>query len=126
MKVVIFFEGGGSSRIDREARQALKRFFEHTGFQGKLPEVVPCGHRGDAWKSFKAELERAKSGVWPMLLVDSEEPVRPENQEEPWNHLAAIGAVRLTRPSGATDDHVHLMVQCMESWFLADRDWLEL
>lgn len=24
------------------------------------------------------------------------------------------------KPAGATDDHAHLMVQCTESWFLAD------
>ena len=28
-------------------------------------------------------------------------------------------------PDGATDDNAHLMVQCMETWFLADRDCLE-
>ena len=25
------------------------------------------------------------------------------------------------KPAGATEDHLHLMVQCMEAWFLADR-----
>jgi hypothetical protein len=29
------------------------------------------------------------------------------------------------KPAGATDDHLHFMVECMESWFLADKEALE-
>jgi hypothetical protein len=129
--VVIFFEGGGTGRIDREVRQAFKRFLERAGFRGAMPAVVPCGSRTAALKSFETELTRPGSDVWPILLVDSEAPVRPEHREKPWDHLAAVvvagGSDRsnqLTRPAGATDDHAYLMVQCMESWFLADPEWL--
>ena len=30
------------------------------------------------------------------------------------------------KPDDATDDNAHLLVQCMEAWFLADRDHLEV
>ena len=63
-----------------------------------------------------------------MLLVDSEAPVNPEHQAgqaadwQPWRHLKARD--NWPEPAGATDADCHLMVQCMESWFLADRDTL--
>lgn len=130
MRVVIFFEGGGTGRIDREVRQAFKRFLDRAGFRGGMPAVVPCGSRTAALKSFVTELTRPGSDVWPILLVDSEAPVLPEHREKPWDHLATVVAggsdrsKQLKRPDGARDDHAYLMVQCMESWFLADPEWL--
>src|SRR5260370_414110 len=50
-----------------------------------------------------------------MLLVDSEEPVVGI---DPWAHLAVRD--HWSRPAGATENQCHLMVQIMESWFLAD------
>ena len=52
-----------------------------------------------------------------LLLVDSEGPVAAGTG--PWQHLKDRDG--WDRPEGATDAHVHLMVQCMEAWFLADR-----
>jgi len=56
-------------------------------------------------------------GAFLMLLVDSEGPVADGTAS--WDHLHARD--RWRRPDGADDDQAHLMVQCMESWFLADR-----
>ena len=55
-----------------------------------------------------------------MLLVDAEEPV---NEAGSWRHLNNRDG--WSRPDGATDDQCHLMVQIMESWFLADLDALK-
>ena len=55
-----------------------------------------------------------------MLLIDAEAPV---NAQGPWQHLRTSDG--WARPRGATDDQCHLMVQVMESWFLADADALE-
>lgn len=55
-----------------------------------------------------------------LLLVDSEDAVAPGT--DPWVHLK--GRDGWEKPAGATDDHAHLMVQCTESWFLADRNVL--
>ena len=41
----------------------------------------------------------------------------------PWQHLKARDGWE--RPDGATDSQCHLMVQVMESWFLADADTLD-
>jgi len=54
-----------------------------------------------------------------MLLVDAEAAVSAAG---PWEHLRARDGWE--RPLGATDDQCHLMVQAMESWFLADRSAL--
>lgn len=55
-----------------------------------------------------------------VLLVDSEGPVKPGRP--PWVHLKEHDG--WDQPTGASDDSIHLMVQCMESWLLADREAL--
>jgi len=40
----------------------------------------------------------------------------------PWLHLK--NRDNWDKPSDARDDNAHLMVQCMETWFLADKDSL--
>jgi len=57
--------------------------------------------------------------MFPILLVDSETAV---SAQSPWDHLAHQD--HWDKPQGATDDHAHLMVQCMEAWFVVDRDCL--
>jgi hypothetical protein len=51
-------------------------------------------------------------------MVDAEGPV----QSSPWAHLQARDG--WTAPSGAGDEHCHLMVQTMEAWFIADPESL--
>ena len=55
-----------------------------------------------------------------MLLVDSEGPV--SEGSGPWTRLRNHD--NWTKPERASDDNAHLMVQCMEAWFLADQDAL--
>ena len=71
----------------------------------------------DAYESF--ETAHAKQDGDAMLLVDSEAPVTSQG---PWQHLKVRDGWE--RPDGATDEQCHLMVQVMESWFLADADTL--
>ena len=40
----------------------------------------------------------------------------------PWEHLKKYDS--WIKPESAEDDNAHLMVQCMESWLIADRDVL--
>ncbi|WP_219909914.1 DUF4276 family protein [Trinickia symbiotica] len=66
-----------------------------------------------------------------MLLVDSEAPIAPEDESPqdrtdkwlPWNHLKKRDL--WDRPGKSPDADCHLMVQCMESWFLADPQTLK-
>ncbi len=52
-----------------------------------------------------------------MLLVDSEEAVTVTS---PWDHLSRRKGDEWIRPPKTMDEDCHLMVQCMENWFLAD------
>lgn len=58
-----------------------------------------------------------------LLLVDSEGPVA--NHHTAWQHLKQRPDDNWDKPPDADDQTAHLMVQCMESWFLADKDTLE-
>lgn len=117
MTVVIYVEGGGDSRqLKADCREGFRKFFENAGLGGRMPRVHACGSRDRAFDRFSnrlAESNTEKSSV--LLLVDSEEAVQGQDT---WSHLERRD--RWKRPTGADDDNVHLMVQCMESWFLAD------
>ena len=65
-------------------------------------------------------LARAGESDFIVLLVDSEAPVADGGT--PWTHLREHD--NWNRPDGATEQHAHLMVQCMEAWFLAGKDAL--
>jgi hypothetical protein len=81
-----------------------------------MPKIVVCGSREDAYDKFRIALASKANA---MLLVDSDEPVI---ERGPWQHLKANR--NWDRPAGASDSQCHLMVQVMESWFLADREAL--
>ena len=69
-------------------------------------------------------------GETALLLVDSEAPISEigkvlePNEFRPWIHLANRVGDQWPKPANAEDEHCHLMVECMENWFLADRNTL--
>ena len=118
----LFVEGGGDNSNTRSA--CTQGFAKLIGKVAKnKPRVVACGARRDAFDKFRAELQR---GGDALLLVDSESPVSLQHIDRPWAHLSAQKEDEWTKPNGATDDSVHLMAQCMESWLVADREALEM
>lgn len=119
MKVTVYVEGGGDGReLKSKCRQGFSTFFRNARLGERLPRIVACGSRHQAYDKFCSAVAR-----WPddfnVLLVDSEGPVVAT---EPWGHLRQRDG--WNRPAGAREDSAHLMVQMMESWFLADRDCL--
>ena len=116
VSVKLFVEGGGSRALNRACRRGFGKFIERAGAKGT--RVVACGSRGNAYRRFRAEYGRQSEAA--MLLVDAEGPVTAPGS---WQHLSASD--RWDRPGGATDNQCHLMVQVMESWFLADADTLD-
>ncbi|HTW94414.1 MAG TPA: DUF4276 family protein [Tepidisphaeraceae bacterium] len=60
------------------------------------------------------------AGMFYILLVDSEGPVK--SPKKPWEYLRKRD--KWVRPPDATDDHVHLMIECMEAWLLSDPECL--
>ncbi len=85
-----------------------------------MPRIVACGGRQEAFKDFVTALRTQKAGSMVMLLVDSEGPV---DGTDPWAHL--LSRDRWQRPPDARPEQCHLMVQIMESWFLADPEAIE-
>lgn len=120
MSVHVYVEGGGDqSRTLTECRRGFRLFFEKIVPPGCCPKVIACGSREAAFKDFRVALRDATTGN-AMLLVDSEKPVNPRHGS--WQHLRSVDG--WAKPRNATDDEAHLMVQCMESWFLADVELL--
>ena len=119
VSVQIYVEGGGSSKALKTAcRRGFRKFIENAGLTGPMPpKVVACGSRGNAYQSFQKA--HTSGNVDAMLLVDAEGPVTAAGS---WQHLKTSD--NWNRPNGTTDDQCHLMVQVMESWFLADADVL--
>lgn len=113
----LYVEGGGDSKALRTTcREGFRRLIEKAGMKGRMLRIVACGGRQNAFESFATALAQATGSDGPMLLVDAEGPLTAAN---PWAHLGARDG--WAPPAGATDDQCHLMVQVMESWFLADR-----
>lgn len=109
----LFVEGGGNDNrlLKRACREGFSKFLARAGFSGRMPRIVACGSRDDAFDSFQTACDE---GLPAILLVDAEEALRSES---PSKHLHARDKWKF---SGSDDEQVHLMVQCMENWFLAD------
>lgn len=118
----LFVEGGGDSRaLHAACRNGFTEFMKKAGLAGKMPRVVSCGSRKKAYNDFCTAIQ---NGEKAFLLVDSEDLVNAQHQGKPWQHLAQRPGDGWSQPATATDDHCHLMVVCMESWFLADKTLL--
>ncbi|HSA32167.1 MAG TPA: DUF4276 family protein [bacterium] len=117
--VRLFVEGGGESEfLHAQCREAFSIFLKKAGFEGRMPRLVACGDRGTAFDKFRTAVI---SGEDAFLLVDSEASVGASVKKS-WIHLK--GRENWSKPKGATDDMCHLMVQCIEAWFLADKQVL--
>ncbi len=117
MKVKIYIEGGGDSKASHsECRRGFRKLLEKAGFADGRPQTIACGRRSSAFDRFARATRLSEPDVYPVLLVDSESSV----SKEPWEHLKDSDG--WDRPDGVEDDQAHLMVQCMETWIVADRE----
>ncbi len=82
-----------------------------------MPRVVRGGTRSRTFDLFSKAIKNPGPNRIPLLLVDSEDAVQKEYSV--WKHLQERDDWK--QPSGAGDGHAFLMVQVMETWFLADR-----
>ena len=119
----LYVEGGGDfNSLKTECRKGFSKFLEKAGLKGRMPRIVASGSRQNAFNDF---VIACRNGEQAMLLVDSESAVSAENSvpvsERPWQHLAERQGDQWVKPNNATDNQCHLMVECMESWLLADR-----
>ena len=115
----IYLEGGGNHNkaLQTELRAAFRTFFEKAGVKA-LPRLVACGGRQQTYERFRQACKNEEGLI--ILLVDSEGPVA---EEGPWEYLGR--REKWERPPGAIEEQAQLLVQQMESWFLADIQTLE-
>lgn len=121
--VWLFVEGGGSSRDEQaEIRKSFARLCDKVLGGGSKPRVIACGGRNQAFKDWKIA-RRSEQNTNCLLLVDSEGPVG--DGVGPWDHVRARRGDGWDKPDGATEEQLHLMVETMEAWLVADPDALE-
>lgn len=119
-EVILFIEGGGDSPSQHARfRENFHKLLSKAGFEGRKPKIAVCGGRSLAYRDFCNN----KRG-YGILLVDSEAPVH-EKTKSPWAYLKAQKGDGWAQPDTASDEQCHLMVQCMEAWFVADVEALK-
>ena len=110
-------EGGGKGAGTKAAlRQGMDAFLRELKNEVRAKswhwQLVCCGSRNAAFRAFNNSYRRRDDAI-VVLLVDAEGPV----DESPSAHLAARDRWDLKEMS---DSFVHLMVQTMETWIVAD------
>ena len=66
----LYVEGGGDSKSLKTAcRRGFRKFIENAGAAGGVSNIVACGSRGNAYRSFSKALS---ASVNALLLVDAE------------------------------------------------------
>ena len=119
--ITLYVEGGGHGR---DGKAALRQGFDILLAKQKLRardrqwrwRLTMCGSRSEAYRAFTHAVKDRLAGV-VGLLVDSEGPVFDASPGGRVTHLAGRDGWDL---AGAPADSVHLMIQCMETWLVAD------
>jgi hypothetical protein len=120
VSVTIYVEGGGESKnLRMRCREGFNKLIKKMGFDKRMPKIVACGGRKRAYDMFDTAMTSANNDEFPILLVDSEDPIITSG---PWNHLKIRD--KWDRPVGAKDDQAQMMVTCMETWIMADHEAL--
>ena len=120
MSAVIYVEGGGNRNSDRvRCREGFRKLFEKSGFEGRMPRLVACGARSDAYDDFKTAHAKAAHTDFIGLLVDSEDAVA--DPEKTWQHVGQRPGDNWPRPNGANDEQLLFMTTSMETWIITDR-----
>ena len=116
-EIRLYIEGGGGKDSKDDLRQAFSRFLEPARETARGQEVrwiiTMCGSREQTYRAFE-RATRVHAGESVFLLVDSDQQVKGTPRE----HLSS-GDTRWNL-AFASDSQCHLMVEVMESWFLAD------
>jgi hypothetical protein len=117
-EIRIYVEGGGDKDSKARLRIAFSRFLgplQETARQKRIRwQVIACGSRSDTLANFSVALRQHPDAL-NFLLVDAEGPLTGS----PAEHLAQTeGAARGI--ADAPEAQVHLMVEAMEAWIVAD------
>ena len=114
-------KGANSKNAQIRSREGVTEFLTKAGLSGRLPRIILSGPRSEALKHFCLEVKSNSDGGFIALLIDSEEPV--VDSDQPWVHIQRFD--QFSRPFKVSDEQLFLMVTCMETWLVADRDTLK-
>jgi hypothetical protein len=125
--ILVYIEGEGGGRtaskrkyLGGEFRKAWKEFLkpiaEHAARNGVNRFRCIPGRGGQSTIELFARPLPPQEGALRVLLIDSEGPVNDVSR--PW------AALRQKPPEGVDDGNCYLMVQCLETWLLADVEGL--
>jgi hypothetical protein len=124
VSVRLYVEGGGdhNKALQTLCRKGFSEFIRKSGLGGRMPRVIACGGRQQAFESFRTAHDDEGMTSLPVLPVDGEAAVHAAN---PWEHVRHRIGDEWECPPGATEDQLQLMVQTMEAWFHADCEELQ-
>jgi Domain of unknown function (DUF4276) len=115
VKIALYIEGGGSRDQKVALRQGFEKFFaaiRQSASNRRLGiKFVLCGSLDETVSKFQNACDRERD-VLPLLLVDSDGAVRAT----PVQHLTP----KHPQLAAAVSEHIHMMVQVMETWLIAD------
>ncbi|MCL5105375.1 MAG: DUF4276 family protein [Armatimonadetes bacterium] len=118
-EIRIYFEG------DSKLKRGFNVFFRGLVTSARARQVrwhlVAGGSINDTCDDFSLAL-RKHPNAFNVLLVDADCAV---GSTGPWEHLENFSESPLSKLPQSADDHLHLMVQLMEAWFIADKVALE-
>jgi hypothetical protein len=124
-EIAIYLEGGGDTAQQkaelRTGMDALLGPEKQAAREKKLGwRMVPCGGGPQTFDAFYHALREAEKETLLVLLVDSETPIAAETKNAQANANARVKHLAQSNLSIADPKQVHLMVQCMEAWIIAD------
>jgi hypothetical protein len=139
--IAVYVEGGGNGKEQKaELRRGFDALFaqEKSLASGKRLSLafICCGGRQEAYEAFRNALVVNRERI-NALLVDSESAMAPAASDTAQDALIRVAHLRQRQGAGARGQgdgwdlsndvavRVHLMVQCMEAWIVADSDKLE-
>lgn len=119
-----------ASMVDDNAeafRRGWQIFLGKAGVNRQMLEIIVGGGQQETFALFNNQLNRhvqqEATVPKPLMLVDSEEPVAAGRAV--WQHLGMRRQHSFQRPSDADDHSAFMMVQAMETWFIADQPALQ-
>ena len=122
-RITIYLEGGGDTKNTKSAlRRGMDAFLDPVKRKAREKSwhwrLVACGGRNATYQRFRDAVADARPDEIAVLLVDAEAGV---GNSTPHEHLHTRDNWDLAFASSET---VHLMVQVMETWIIADTDSL--
>jgi len=146
-EIAVYIEGGGNTAGQKaELRRGFDALFAKqkslAGNKRMSLTFICCGGRQEAYEAFK-NAQRVNRQRVNALLVDSETSIAPapkdvdgkfDNSQDSLIRVAHLRQKEAADARGQGDGwelpseistQIHLMVQCMEAWIVADPDMVE-